>query len=302
MQIHKAHGAGNDFVVVPDRDGRLDLTAEAVVALCDRRFGIGADGVLRLAPSVDADVFMDYRNGGDGAPVEMCGNGVRVVAAHLVEHGWTDQRVVRVDTRAGVRTAVVDVDGDGRVTSVEVDMGPPTFGAAAVGLDPAQLLGGDRAPDGHGRLEADGTTVDFTPVSMGNPHAVVVVDDPTTAPVATLGPALERHPAFGAGTNVGFAAVVARSAIDLRVWERGVGETMACGTGVCGAVAALTADGRLDADVDVAVSVPGGTLHVRWAGGADDPVMLRGPAVEVATITASPALLHRAGLAAPAPA
>lgn len=302
MQFFKAHGAGNDFVVIPDRAGALDLTPAAVVALCDRRFGIGADGVLRLAPAEDAHVFMDYRNGGDGAPVEMCGNGVRVVAAHLVEHGWTDDRELRIATRAGVRVARVETDGDGRVLEVDVDMGPPAFGADAVGLDRSVAGDGAGGPAGGAgvTITVDGASVGIVPVSMGNPHAVMVVDDPARAPVATLGPAIERSPAFADGTNVEFVAVRGRDAVDLRVWERGVGETLACGTGVCGAVAALTRDGRLDAGVDVTVTVPGGTLRVRWGGGPLDPVHLIGPAVEVAAVEPSTALLAAAGLPAAA--
>jgi diaminopimelate epimerase len=300
MQFFKAHGAGNDFVVIPDRAGALDLTPAAVVALCDRRFGIGADGVLRLAPAEDAHVFMDYRNGGDGAPVEMCGNGVRVVAAHLVEHGWTEDRELRIATRAGVRVARVATDDAGLVREVDVDMGPPVFGVDAVGLDRSatEVVGGPG--DAGVALTVEGGRVGIVPVSMGNPHAVVVVDDPALAPVATLGPAIETAPAFADGTNVEFVAARGRDAVELRVWERGVGETLACGTGVCGAVAALTRDGHLDAGVDVTVTVLGGTLRVRWDGGPQDAVHLIGPAVEVATVEPSPALLTAAGLTVPA--
>lgn len=279
MDIYKAHGTGNDFVVLPDPDGRLEFTAEMVVALCDRRFGIGGDGVLRLAPADDAHVFMDYRNGGDGEPVEMCGNGVRVVARHLLDHGWTSDRTLRIDTRAGIRTATVNEASDGTFQSVTVDMGPPRFQ-----LDALPFRGGRVDEHGWHHLDVDGEDVSLLPVSMGNPHAVLLTDDPATAPVTTLGPVLERDGAFPRGTNVEFVAVRDGSTVDLRVWERGVGETMACGTGVCGAVAALTADGRLDAGHDVTVTVPGGTLVVRWDGEAADPVMLTGPAEEVARI------------------
>ena len=277
MEIYKAHGTGNDFVVLPDRDGRLDLTAETAVALCDRRFGIGGDGVLRLAPADDAHVFMDYRNGGDGEPVEMCGNGVRVVAKHLHDHGWTTDEVVRVATRAGIRTATVQRGPDGS-TSVTVDMGPPAFAPSALPFE------GGEVRDGWHHLEVDGTDVALLPVSMGNPHAVLLCEDPATAPVTTLGPRLERDERFPKGTNVEFVAVRDDRTLDLRVWERGVGETQACGTGVCGAVAALTAHGRLAAGERVSVQVPGGTLEVTWDGSEDDPVLLTGPAEEVARL------------------
>ena len=196
MDIYKAHGTGNDFVVLPDPEGRLDLSAETVVALCDRRFGIGADGVLRLAPFDDGHVFMDYRNGGDGAPVEMCGNGVRVVARHLVDHGWTTDTELRIGTRAGVRTATVLPNGD-----VTVDMGPPSFGPESL-----PFTGGDER-DGWHHLDVDGTDVALLPVSVGNPHAVLLCDDPADAPVTTLGPRIETDDRFPKGTNVEFVAV-----------------------------------------------------------------------------------------------
>lgn len=291
MELYKAHGAGNDFIVLPDPDGRVDLDAAAVMALCDRRFGIGADGVLRLAPSETAHVFMDYRNGGDGAPVEMCGNGVRVVARHLLAHGWLTDEVLRIDTRAGVRTATVARDDHGRIAAVTVDMGPPAFAPEALPFT------GGVVRDGWHHLTVDGTDVALLPVSMGNPHAVLLCDDPDDAPVTTLGPLIERSPAFPKGTNVEFVAVRDAHTLDLRVWERGVGETMACGTGVCGAVAALTAAGHLEPQVDVTVRVPGGTLVAAWGGGADDPVLLTGPAEQVATITLDPDWAARNGLA-----
>lgn len=294
MQIYKAHGTGNDFLVVPDPEGRLELDAETVVALCDRRFGLGADGVLRLAPSDHAHVFMDYRNGGDGEPVEMCGNGVRVVARHLLDHGWTTDHTLQIDTRAGVRTATIHERVDGGVDTVTVDMGPPSFE-----LDALPFTGGE-VRDGWHHLDVDGTDVALLPVSMGNPHAVLLCDDPADAPVTTLGPRLEQDPAFPRGTNVEFVTVRDRHTLDLRVWERGVGETKACGTGVCGAVAALTTIGLLDAHAQVTVHVPGGTLVVAWSGYEHDHVLLTGPAEEVGRIELTPSWAERHGLTDPA--
>jgi diaminopimelate epimerase len=294
MDLYKAHGTGNDFVVLPDPDGRVELDADTVMALCDRRFGIGADGVLRLAPTDDGHVFMDYRNGGDGAPVEMCGNGVRVVARHLLDHGWTADRVLQIATRAGVRTATINESAEGAIESVTVDMGPPSFTP-----DDLPFTGGE-VRDGWHHLDVDGIAVALLPVSMGNPHAVLLCEDPTEAPVTTLGPQLERHPAFPQGTNVEFSTVRDPRTLDLRVWERGVGETLACGTGVCGAVAALTSIGRLEAGSEVTVTVPGGTLVVGWSGAEDDPVLLTGPAEEVARLQLDTAWAERRGLAAPA--
>jgi diaminopimelate epimerase len=296
MQMFKAHGTGNDFVVIPDPDGVVDLDATAVTALCDRRLGIGADGVIRLAPSPDGHVFMDYRNGGDGSIVEMCGNGVRVVAAHLVEHGWTDDRVLRIDTRDGVKRATVTTDAHGTVTEVSVDMGRPRFGASDIPFESSL-----QRTDGFDRFEVDGHVQQALTVSMGNPHAVLLVDDPETAPVRTLGPRIASSASFPAGTNVEFVTLRDRRRIDLRVWERGVGETLACGTGVCGAVAALITIDALDAGVDVDVHVRGGLLRVRWDGGADDGVHLAGPAVEIAALTPDPRWLAQIGLQLPTP-
>jgi diaminopimelate epimerase len=273
MRFTKAHGTGNDFVVLADPEDRLDLTAGLVRALCDRRTGIGADGVLRLgAPEVDAEVFMDYRNA-DGSVVEMCGNGVRVTAKHAVDHGLVAARddVVRVGTRSGVKPVRILRGDDGLVAAASVDMGPPA-------LDPAEVPfeASEDAPSHE--VDVDGEPVRLGVASMGNPHAVVPVADVDAAPVTTLGPRLETHPRFPAKVNAGFAQVLSPDAIRLRVWERGVGETQACGTGACAAVVVLQRLGQLDDRVDV--HLPGGTLVVHHADGGT--VEMTGPAVEVA--------------------
>jgi diaminopimelate epimerase len=284
MEFTKSHGTANDFVVLADLDDRLDLPAELVRALCDRRRGVGADGVLRLGPADDADVFMDYRNA-DGSVVELCGNGIRVVAKHVVDHGLVipaEDGTVLVGTRAGVKPVrIVGRDDDGRVTDVEVDMGPPRLDPAQVPFDAPPGLEGE---DGSFPLVVDGQVLDLAVVSMGNPHAVLEVDEVDRAPVRTLGPRVEVHPAFPARTNVGFVEVVDRATVRLRVWERGVGETAACGTGACAAVVALQRQGEVDDEV--AVQLPGGTLTVRWRPGGS--VWMTGPAVEVARGTLDP--------------
>lgn len=295
MRVHKAHGTGNDFVVVPDLHGTVALTAAQVAALCDRRTGVGGDGMLRLAPAAegvehgasgDDHVFMDYRNA-DGSPAEMCGNGLRVVARHLYDHGWTSDTELRIGSRAGTKQAWLRLDADDNVVAVTVDLGAPAF--AGPDLPPV-------GADGHAAVDAGGTTTRVLPVSMGNPHAVVTCRDPLTAPVTTLGPAIEASSDYPHGTNVEFVHVLDATHVDLRVWERGVGETQACGTGVCGAVAALAARGALATGTEVTVTVPGGTLLVRWDGGVDDPVLLTGPAEEVARIDLAPGWLARAGV------
>jgi diaminopimelate epimerase len=276
MEFTRAHGTGNDFVVLADLDGTGEPLTDALVrALCDRRHGLGADGVLRLAPPVDgAHVTMDHRNA-DGSRPEMCGNGVRVVAKHLVDHGLVppeDAGLLRIATRAGIKAVRVRLGADGRVTEVAVDMGPPSLEPADVPFeaeDPSALL--------H-PVEVDGTAVELSVVSMGNPHGVVVVDDVDRAPVTTLGPRLETHQRFPEKANIGFVQVIDRDQVRLRVWERGVGETAACGTGACAAVVALQRLGFVDEEVEVRLRGGRVTVNARPGG----TVTLTGPAVEVA--------------------
>lgn len=261
MDFTLAHGTGNDFVVLVDLEGTAPVSAELARALCDRRTGLGADGVIRLtAAGAGADIVMDHRNA-DGSLAEMCGNGVRVVAKHVVDHGIVpiEGDVVRVATLAGVRAVAVERGTDGRVVQATVDMGPP------------ELLGDESLALAEGAL-------DVALVSMGNPHAVVVVDSVGTAAVATLGAEVEAHARFPERTNVEFVEVVDPATVRLRVFERGVGETAACGTGACAAVAALAARGLVGSTV--AVHLPGGILTI--ARREDGHLTLRGPAVEVA--------------------
>jgi diaminopimelate epimerase len=297
MDVIKAHGTGNDFVVLPDVDDRLEVSAAFVRALTDRRRGVGGDGVIRLggAPDdqPDADVFMDYRNA-DGTAVEMCGNGVRVTAKLAVDHGLVtphDGEVVRVATRAGTKPVVVHRRSDGTVAEVTVDMGPPVTDPARVPFETA-----DADARLH-HLDLDGTDLVVSVVSMGNPHAVTVVDDVARAPVTTLGPRVEVHPRFPAKVNAGFAEVVDRTTVRLRVWERGVGETAACGTGACAAVVALQRQDLVDRTV--AVHLPGGVLEVMHDPGGT--VTMRGPATEVAAVHLADRWLADAGFA-PVPA
>jgi diaminopimelate epimerase len=265
VQFTKGHGTGNDFVVIADIDGRLELTDAAVAAICDRRFGVGADGILRVVPTaaVDdwehqagaAEWFMDYRNA-DGSAVEMCGNGIRVFARYLHEHGLVGDGAVSIGSRDGVKVVTRR-----SASSYTVDMGMPVVSA-----------------DGHTAIDVDGSTYDAACVSMGNPHAVLFVDDVARAPVRTLGPLVERLPMFGAGTNVEFVRVDDKASLTMRVWERGVGETLSCGTGACAVAVASAYRGHTGREVDV--QVPGGRLHVDWYD--DGRVMMTGPAILVA--------------------
>ena len=291
MEFIKAHGTGNDFVVLIDLEDRLEVSALLVRALCDRRRGVGADGVIRIGGArPGAAAFMDYRNA-DGSTVEMCGNGVRVVAKVLVDRGLAAPDAagsVHIDTRAGIRPVTVHQGADGRVAEVTVDMGAPEFDPGRVPFVPA--LPASPVPGRH-HLEVDGQAVEFTAVSMGNPHAVLAAMDVERAPVGELGPRLERHPSFPAGVNVGFAEVAGPGRIRLRVWERGVGETAACGTGACAAVVALQGTGEVGEQV--AVDLPGGRLMVSHRAGGS--VMMTGPAVEVADGRLTTAWLEAAG-------
>ncbi len=295
MEFTKAHGTGNDFVVFDDLEDRLELSADFVRAVTDRRSGVGGDGVLRIGgPQRGAPVFMDYRNA-DGSVVEMCGNGVRVVAKHVVDRGTVipDQHgIVSVATRAGVKSVLVHRSPDGLVDSATVDMGP-----AVTEPDAVPFVTSDARALVH-TIDVEGREVDLSVVSMGNPHAVLRVDDVDDAPVHELGPLVERHERFPRKANVGFVEVVDDSLIRLRVWERGVGETASCGTGACAAVVALQRLGHLDVDVDV--EVLGGRLRVQRESGG--PVYMSGNAVEVFRGTLDASWLQRAGAPAVAPA
>lgn len=267
MRFAKYHGIGNDFVMIADPDGALELTPEKVRALSDRRFGIGGDGVIRVAPGgPDADLFMDYVNS-DGSLGEMCGNGIRCLALFARDEGLADSDELKVMTRAGLKT--VWIDGD----QVRVDMGAPI-------LDPAQIPVSWEGKDAlHAKFDLDDEVIQAACVSMGNPHAVLFHDDPMDAPVRTLGPRLETHPAFPNGTNVEFMHVDSPDHVTMRVWERGSGETLACGTGACavGVVARLLGG----AEPTMTVSLAGGDLLIEWEGSTEKeaPVFMTGPAV-----------------------
>ncbi|MGI8575045.1 MAG: diaminopimelate epimerase [Egibacteraceae bacterium] len=262
MRFAKMHGAGNDFVVLPDMEDRFALDAGLVRALCRPHHGLGADGVIRLAAPHDgarADVFMDYRNA-DGNVAEMCGNGVRCVAKYVIDHGLLAGPEVLIDTRGGVKAVTVTDATGGRVRQVRVDMGAPV-----VGKIDWLLEGGPRG-------------VRVTTLSMGNPHAVILVDDVDEAPVAELGSALQAHPAFPDGANVEFIQVGRRNRLRGRIWERGVGETLASGTGASAMAAAAHLLGL--ADRELTVVLPGGELRTAWT---ETTLFVTGPAVEVAS-------------------
>lgn len=277
MRLHftKMHGAGNDFVVIDATRAPLDLTPAQLRRLGDRRFGVGADQILVVERTATPGVDFRYRifNGASGEEVEQCGNGARCFVRYVVDQGLTDKSNIQVET---MNTRLeLRLQDDGRVT---VDMGPPVFPPDQVPFDPSGLSA--RRVNGFELwpLDLDGALVEVAVVSMGNPHAVSLVDDVDAAPVHIHGPLIERHPRFPRKVNAGFLQVVNRGQVRLRVYERGAGETLACGSGACAAVVAGIRLGLLDPKVDV--ETRGGRLTIEWPGG-DASVRMTGPAETV---------------------
>jgi len=276
IKFTKMQGAGNDFVVVDGVSQVIEINPERARRIADRHFGVGCDQVLLVEKSQQKDADFRYRIwNADGGEVEQCGNGARCFVRFVHDKGLTSRNEIRVETLSGV--IVPRLEADGQVT---VDMGKPLFDLERVpfdarGLEP--VLGGRRWP-----IEIAGHEVQVAVLSMGNPHAVQTVPDVDSAPVTTEGPLIEHHPRFPRRVNAGYMQVVARRHIRLRVWERGAGETLACGTGACAAVVAGIREGLLDESVEV--DTRGGRLTIRWAGGENDPncaVWMTGPAVTV---------------------
>ena len=267
LKFTKMQGLGNDFVVLDATRGPLGLTPRQLKRLADRHFGIGCDQILQIEAPRQADTDFYYRIfNADGGEVEQCGNGARCFVLYVHEHGLTAKREIRVGTPGGV--IVPRLEGDGQVT---VNMGVPEFEPARIPFEaPA------RAPTYE--LLIDGREVRISALAMGNPHAVQIVPDVDRAPVGRDGPLIERHPRFPNGVNAGFAQIVDRTHIRLRVYERGAGETLACGTGACAAVVVGRAQGLTEERVSV--STRGGDLGISWAGDGS-PVIMTGPAATV---------------------
>ena len=267
MKFTKMHGLGNDFVVIDAVRQQVELTPEQVRRLANRNFGIGCDQVLVVEPPIRPDADFRYRIfNADGGEVAQCGNGARCFARYVREHGLCDRDEIRVDTQAG--RLVLRLREDGGVT---VDMGVPRLAPHEIPLRAEQEA--LSYP-----VDIDGAAWTFSAVSMGNPHAVLRVDSVDTAPVARLGPALESHPLFPERANIGFMEIVDRHQIRLRVYERGSGETLACGSGACAAVVAGIRQGWLASPARV--ELPGGALDIAWEG-IGQPVLMTGPASTV---------------------
>ena len=266
----KSHGLGNDYIVIDPAKVPFAVTPEAVRLICDRHRGVGSDGMLLVASASDADFGVRIFNP-DGTEAEKSGNGVRIFAKFLREHGYTDRDRFTLQTLGGRVTCVLE-HADGRVAQIAVDMGKARF-------DPLEAI------------EVDGRRFEVTSVSVGNPHCVIVVPDLTKIDVYALGPKIETHPAFPLRTNVQFAQVVSRNEVRILIWERGAGYTLASGSSGCAVVAAVHRKGLVDREVTV--SMPGGQLSIRIA--ADGEIRMRGPVEEICTGDLSPDLLRLLG-------
>ena len=265
LSFTKMHGLGNDFIVIDATQQPFTLSSQQIQQLANRHFGIGFDQLLVVEPSEQADFRYRIFNS-DGGEVEQCGNGARCFALYVQQKNLSNKTELRVETNSGLITLTVEQDGQ-----VTVNMGPPIFAP-----DQVPFIADSEAISYS--IECNGELIDVAVVSMQNPHAVVLCDSIDTAPVESLGPILESHPRFPRRVNVGFMEVVNSEQIRLRVFERGVGETKACGTGACAAVVAGIRLGKLTNDVKV--NLLGGRLNIRWQGGTT-PVWMRGPATIV---------------------
>ncbi len=271
MQINfaKYEGIGNDFIIVNNLDGAINLSQEQITGLCDRHFGIGSDGLMFVRPSKVAEFFMDFYNS-DGSVAEICGNGIRCFAKYLHDEGLTNKTIIDIETRAGTKTVELIFDA-GKAVGARVDMDKPILESQKIPVRAAteNLI--------NQPIAIDGTSFNATCVSMGNPHCVIFVEDVDSAPVKTLGPKVETSEYFPQKTNVEFVRVLNRNEIDLRVWERGCGETLACGTGACATLVACTLNNKTGRSATI--HLPGGDLKISWE--EDDRIILEGLANRV---------------------
>ena len=267
LRFTKMHGAGNDFVVIDATHKPVGLTPEQLRLIADRHFGVGCDQILMVEKSQISEADFRYRIfNADGGEVEQCGNGARCFVRFVHDKKLTSKREIVVETKSGLISPRLEDDG-----RVSVNMGAPIFDNTRIPF----MSDSDAVIQ---PLEVNGETVQITALSMGNPHAVQVVDDVEIAPVIAQGAFIERHPRFPNRVNAGFMQVIDRNHIKLRVFERGAGETLSCGTGACAAVVSGIQRGLLDAEVHVATR--GGLLTITWQGG-DSPVLMTGPAITV---------------------
>ena len=270
MKFTKLHGCGNGYIYVNLFEEKLENPAEMSVKVSDHHFGIGSDGLITIGPSDIADFAMRIYNA-DGSEAEMCGNGIRCVGKYVYDHGLTDKTNISVESKAGIKYLTLNVE-NGKVATVCVDMGEPIIAPKDIPV----TADGDMVIDEP--ISVGGTEWKMTCVSMGNPHAVVFVDDVKNFELEKYGPLFENHERFPKRTNTEFVHVISRTEADMRVWERGSAETWACGTGTCATVVACILKGYTDREV--LVHLVGGDLQIRWDEETNH-VFMTGPATEV---------------------
>ncbi|MCL6603546.1 MAG: diaminopimelate epimerase [Paenibacillus sp.] len=268
MEFTKMHGLGNDFIVVFGEQELPSNASELAVKLCNRFFGIGADGLVYILPSERGDYMMRIMNS-DGSEAEQCGNAIRCVSKYVYDHGLVNSDQIVIETIGAGEQKVTLIVKDGVVVTVTVDMGEPILSGPQI---PVAI---DAEPVMDQSIEADGTEFKFTAVSMGNPHCVIYVDDAVSFDLSTWGPKLEVHPLFPRKVNVEFATVLDRGRVDMRVWERGAGPTLACGTGACATLVSSVLNGLTDRSAWI--SLKGGDLFIEW-NEEDNHVYMTGPA------------------------
>ncbi len=265
------HGAGNDYIYVNCMDAKIKDAGATAKAVSDRHFGIGSDGLVLICPSEVADFRMDMYNS-DGTQAEMCGNATRCVGKYVHDRGLTDKTQITLETLAGIKILDLNLNDNGEVETVRVNMGEPILVPKDIPIA-SELDRFINQP-----VEAAGKKYRVTGVSMGNPHAVIYVEDTDGLEIEKLGPCFENHALFPRRINTEFAEIVDRNTIKMRVWERGAGETLACGTGACATLVASVLNGLVDGEADLVLL--GGTLHIKWDK-TDNCVYMTGPAAFV---------------------
>lgn len=280
LQFTKMQGIGNDYVYVNGFEQQIDNPAVIARKISNRNFGIGSDGLVIVLPSAQADIRMRMFNP-DGSEAEMCGNAARCVGKFAYDNGLARQPVIRLETAAGIKVIRLLFDGP-EVTGAVVDMGEPILTPAQIPLAQTDAASRDKKLWVAEPLQVEGRNWPVTAVSMGNPHAVIFAENIASLDLGRLGPQFETHPLFPHKTNTEFVENISRTRLRMRVWERGTGETLACGTGACAAAVAGVLNGLTEREVDV--ELPGGTLHINWDA-AGNHVFMSGPAETVFTGT-----------------
>ncbi len=270
FSFSKWHGLGNDFVIVNGLEEKIDNYHDMAIEVCDRHFGIGADGLVVILPSAIADFQMRIFNS-DGSEAEMCGNVTRCIARYVYEHNLTDKKKITLETKAGIiKPELIFIDD--QLSTVRVDMGEPRLTRAEI-----PMLGNANEQVINEVLLVGGDEYQITCASMGNPHCIIFVEDLTTIDLSLIGPKIEVHPAFPKKTNVEFVQVLNKQRLRMRVWERGAGVTMACGTGTCATLVAAVLNNKTDRQATV--EVDGGELFIEWD--SNNHIYMSGPAIEV---------------------